>query len=250
MVLKEKIILPGEEIGTEEEYLSGENTFVRDGKIFSKTIGKLVVDQNTKEARIEGNKIEEISFGDIVIGKVTLVKESSAVIELISAEGNKRITGITVAQLPIRNVSNEFVKDLKTILKVGDYIRAKIVMSNPLAIDLTTKEKGLGVIKAYCSNCRKEMNFNNNKMVCLDCGSIEDRKWFEKIEEERQFTPREDRPYNNDFRRGNRDNQRNSFRREGNKFGGHNRGFGPSNFRGKPNFNRKKQSNFGQRNSF
>ena len=119
MVLKEKIILPGEEIGTEEEYLSGENTFVRDGKIFSKTIGKLVVDQNTKEARIEGNKIEEISFGDIVIGKVTLVKESSAVIELISAEGNKRITGITVAQLPIRNVSNEFVKDLKTILKVG-----------------------------------------------------------------------------------------------------------------------------------
>ncbi|HPM85852.1 MAG: exosome complex RNA-binding protein Csl4 [Candidatus ainarchaeum sp.] len=250
MVLKEKIILPGEKIGAEEEYVSGENTFVRDGQIFSKTIGKLIINHETKEARIDGKKIEELSFGDIIVGKVTLVKESSAVIELISAEDDKRITGIKVAQLPIRNVSNEYVKDLKTMLKIGDYIRARIVMSSPLAIDLTTKEKGLGVIKAYCSKCRKEMNFNNNKMVCLECGSIEDRKWFEKIEEERQFTPREDRPYNSDFRRGNRGEQRNSFRREGNKFGGQNRGFGSSNFRGNSSFNRKKQSNFGQRNSF
>lgn len=247
MSLKQKIILPGEKIGTEEEYLAGENTFVKEGKIFSKTIGKIVINQENKEISVEGKQIDEIKFGDIVIGKVTLVKESTAVIELLSAEQNKRITGVKTAQLPIRNVSNEYVKDLKKVIKIGDIIRAKVVMSSPLAMDLNTKEKGLGVIKAYCSKCRKEMNFNNNQMACLSCGNIEDRKWFEKIEEERQFAPREDRPYNN-FRRNDM-NRGNNFRRE-KSFGEQNNRFGSNKFGRKPGFDRRNKPNFSQRNSF
>jgi exosome complex component CSL4 len=248
MVLKQKIILPGEQIATEEEYAAGENTFVRDGKIYSKTIGTLNLDETNKEASVRGKTVEEISFGDIVTGEVSILKESTAVIQLLSAEGNKRILGINTAQLPIRNVSNEYVTNLNKMMKIGDLIRAKIVMSSPLAIDLSTKEKGLGVIKAYCSKCRKEMNFNNNQMVCLECGNIEDRKWFEKVEEERQFTPREDRPYGGGFRREGHNGRDNNFRREG--FGGQNRGFRPKPFGNKNGFNHHKSENFNQRNSF
>jgi len=240
MSTQQRIIVPGEQIATEEEYMAGKNTYVKNGKIISRTLGTLNIDENTKEASVKGKTVEELTYGDIVTGKVLMVKESSAVIELLSAEGNKQILGIKTAQLPIRNISNEYVTELKKIIKIGDIIRAKIVMSSPLAIDLNTKEKGLGVIKAYCSNCRKEMSFNNNQMVCLDCGSIEDRKWFEKVEEERRHEEREggfrrDGPREGGFRRGGF-NQNNGFR--SNKFGS-NQGF-----------NRGPRQNFGQRNSF
>lgn len=246
MVSKQKIVLPGEQIATEEEYTAGENTFVKEGKIFSKTIGVLKIDETNKEASIKGKIVEEISFGDIVTGKVTLVKESTAVIELLSAEGDKKIMGINTAQLPIRNVSNEYVTELKKLMKIGDIIRAKVVMSSPLAIDLSTKEMGLGVIKAYCSKCRKEMNFNNNQMVCLSCGNIEDRKWFEKVEEER--APREDGHRGGFNREGGFRGRDNNFRRD--NFGGQNRGFGPKRFPSKGNFRGPKRQNFDQRNSF
>jgi len=240
MVAKQRIIVPGEEIATEEEYTAGENTYVKEGKIISRTLGALFINEETKEASVKGKRVEQLAYGDIVTGKVLMVKESSAVIELLSAEGNKRIMGINTAQLPIRNISNEYVTELNKIVKIGDIIRAKVVMSSPLAIDLNTKEKGLGVIKAYCSNCRKEMSFNNNKMVCLDCGSIEDRKWFEKVEEERQHEPREggfrrDGPRDGGFRRG-------GFHQ--------NNGFRPNNFGNKQGFNRGPRQNFDQRNSF
>lgn len=243
MVSKQKIVVPGEQVATEEEYSAGENTFIKDGKIMSRTLGAVEINEENKEVSVKGKKIEDLTFGDIVTGKVTIVKESSAAIELLSAEGNKKIMGITVAQLPIRNISNEYVTDLKNVLKIGDIIRAKVVMSSPLAIDLSTKEMGLGVIKAYCSNCRKEMSFSNNKMVCLDCGSTEDRKWFEKVEEPRQ----------NDGRMGGfgREGHREGgFRREGG-FSHHNGGFRSNRFEGrKGGFNRGPRRDFGQRNSF
>ncbi len=240
MVTKQKIIIPGEEIATEEEYTAGENTYVKNGKIISRALGTLNINEENKEASVKGKTIEELAYGDIVTGKVTLVKESTAVIELLSAEGNKRILGINTAQLPIRNISNEYVTDLNKIIKIGDIIRAKVVMSSPLAIDLNTKEKGLGVIKAYCSNCRREMSFNNNQMVCIECGSIEDRKWFEKVEEERRHEEhsggfRREGGHGGDFRRNNF-HSNNNFR--------------PNKFGSNQGFNKGPRRNFDQRNSF
>jgi hypothetical protein len=63
-------------------------------------------------------------------------------------------------------------------------------MSSPLAIDVATNEKGLGVIKAYCSKCRQEMQYSNEKLMCLNCGNIEERKWFEAEQKPREFAPR------------------------------------------------------------
>ena len=239
MVTKQKIIVPGEEIATEEEYTAGENTYVKNGKIISRTLGTLNLNEENKEASVKGKTVEELTYGDIVTGKVILVKESTAVIELLSAEGNKRILGINTAQLPIRNISNEYVTELHKIIKIGDLIRAKVVMASPLAIDLNTKDKGLGVIKAYCSNCRKELSFNNNQMVCLECGSIEDRKWFEKVEEERRHEEREGGF--RDQNRGQGDFRRNNFQ---------NNSFRPNKFGNKQGFNRGPRQNFDQRNSF
>jgi len=223
MAAKQKIIFPGEELATEEEYSAGENTFVRKGKIKSKTVGYAQADETSKEMNVKGKSIPTLEYGDVVVGKIMLVKESSATVEMLHAENDKKIAGINVAQLPVRNVANEYVHELKKMVKIGDIIKAKIASINPYAIDLTTKGKGLGVIKAYCTNCRTEMQYNNSKLMCLACGSVEDRKWFEKEDAQ-------------DFNRGPP--------REGSGFRGERREFGQRSFGPRRSFGPKRNGGF------
>lgn len=241
MAEKQKIVMPGEDITTEEEYVPKRNTFAKNGIVKSKIMGRVEFDDTNKEVRVAGKSIKEIRSGDIVIGKVMLVKESTAVLELVSAEGGKRITGMKTAQLPVRNISTEFISDIKKIIKIGDIIRARIMMASPLAIDLATNEKGLGVTKAYCSNCRKEMQYSNEKLMCLNCGNVEERKWFEAEQKPREFAPRGDYGDRNrgprreggfggGFRgRGDFGNRERTPRREGPSFGGHHNTSGVTN---------------------
>ncbi len=217
MTEKNRIIIPGEFIATEEEYVSGENTYAKEGKILATAVGVAEYDDANKEARIIGKKVDEIRAGDIVIGKVMLVKESTAVITLLKAENGKRITGQTIAQLAVRNVANEYIHELKKTVKIGDIIRAQIVGYSELGVDLSTKGKGLGIIKAYCSNCRSEMQFSAGKLMCISCGNVEDRKWFEKEDEYQPRAPREG-GYGRGFER---------------REGGRDRGFGGGGFRGR-----------------
>lgn len=263
------IITPGETLATEEEYAAGKNTRVVRGKIISTALGKAEFDDANKEVRVIGKTIEEVRDGDVVTGQIMLVKESSATVHLLSAENGKKITSFSVAQLPIRNISNEYVTELKKIIKIGDIIRARVMSASELGIDLTTKEKGLGVVKAYCSNCRKEMNYLNGKLNCPECGSIEDRKWFEA---EDNYAPRQggferregfgggrDRGGFRDRGRGGGFGGGRGFsgggfgRRDHSEFGGHGEGRGGfggrdrNSFGGRPgrkSFNRPRQQEF------
>ncbi|MEI7961061.1 MAG: exosome complex RNA-binding protein Csl4 [archaeon] len=254
MAKNNEIILPGEFLATEEEYAPGRNARAQEGRIISTTVGRPEFDETKKIARVLGKTIRELKEGDTIMGQVMLVKESSAQIHLLFAENNKKITGITVAQLPIRNVSNEYVTDLKKKIKIGDLIRAKVMQANELGIDLSTKEKGFGVIKAHCTNCRTEMNYAEGKLTCQNCGSVEERKWFEA---EDNYAPRqggfERREGHgggfrgNDRRGGFRGNdRRGSF--GGGHGGGHSGGFG-SRREGSGGFGERRSFNDGDRTS-
>jgi len=239
MAEKNNVILPGEFIATEEEYAAGENTFVEGGKILSKTTGKAIFDEINKEVSVKGKNIQQLQEGDIISGRVNIVKESSAMIQLLSAENGKTISGLGVAQLAIRNISNEYVENIKKIIKIGDILRAHVLSANELAIDISTKEKGFGVTNAYCTNCRHEMQYTNPTMTCPECKNTESRKWFEA---EDNYVPRSggfsDRREGGrggfDRRNGGRDRNSRSFgsqrggfgggRREGGYGGGHREG--------------------------
>jgi len=182
----QKVFVPGEEITTEEEFMPGRNAFADKGIVRATAMGIAEFDDENKEVKIKGNAIKATREGDIVAGKVILVKETSVVVDLVSAEKGRKITRKN-AQIPIRNASTEFTNNLHDLFKIGDIVRAKIVMQSPLAIDLATNEKGLGVTKAYCSNCRSAMNYSGGKLMCLLCGNVEGRRWFENDQAPRQF---------------------------------------------------------------
>ena len=179
-------IIPGEAFSTEEEFLAGKNTFIENGLIKAKTLGVANLDNDTKEASIEGKCVEAIDEGDIVFGVVTNVKESTVMIEMRKAEGDKKVTTRN-AQIPVRNIANEFVVKTRDFFRIGDIVRAKVAKMSDYGIDLETKGKGLGVVNAYCCNCRHELTPGQGKLRCLSCGSVEGRKWFEN---EDDYKPR------------------------------------------------------------
>ena len=198
------ILVPGETLTTEEEFLPGKNTFTDNGLIKSSTLGNGVLDNTTKEASVQGNEIQTIAVGDIIIGLVTNVKENNVLIEIRSVEGGKKVT-VSNAQIPIRNISNKFVSRTRDFFRIGDVVRAKVSQIDEYGIDLDTIGKGFGVTKAYCTKCRHEMEYGHGKLMCLNCGSVETRKWFEEEDIREERRPREfDR--NRSF--GNRDRSR------------------------------------------
>ncbi|MCX6801320.1 MAG: exosome complex RNA-binding protein Csl4 [Candidatus Diapherotrites archaeon] len=220
---KARIVFPGEFITTEEEFAPGRNTFEEGGIIRASIIGEADFDDLNKEVKVKGKSITKLRTGDIVTAKIMSVRESKVSVGIVSVENEtlgKKVLSVMSAMIPVRNVSNAYVTDLTDFFKVGDIIRAKVAMANDLAVDLQTNEKGLGVIKAYCHNCRKELSYNGGKLMCLNCGNVEERKWFEAEDvrgERRDFGGE---------RRGFGGGGRRDFGGDRRSFGGERRGFG------------------------
>jgi len=165
-----KLLLPGEEIGTEEEYLPGENTYIKDGKIKSSCFGELHVDSKRRATVIPYREVARLKVGDIVYGRVDEILENLA---FLSIENEKGLKALGV--LFISEIKHAFVKSIRDEFKIGDILKARIKRITPFSVELTLKERGLGVIKAFCSNCRSSMVFRSRIFVCEKCGNKERR---------------------------------------------------------------------------
>ncbi|MFA5764084.1 MAG: exosome complex RNA-binding protein Csl4 [archaeon] len=235
---KIELFMPGQTITTEEEFAAGKNTFVENGDVKATNIGEAEFDNNTKEVSIKSKTLHVLKNGDIIIGRISLVKESVVVVDIIKAE-NDAVLLITRGQIPAKFVAQAYVTNVKEYYKVGDYIRAKVMSANELAVDLATNEQGLGITTAFCANCKKPMQFSNEKLMCFSCGASEKRKWFEQKDEqgERREFDRGERRFDSRGRNdhggrsfGSRDRNDRPFRpREGN-----NRPFTPRGDNDKP----------------
>jgi len=177
--LVDKNVLPGDFLSTEEEFEPGSNTFAENGSIFSNSVGKAVKDSKQKTILVKKPKdISVADVGDIVYGEVMLVKDNSVQLSIFTepSEGNRKVLSRTIASLPIRLVSKDYVKNMRDMFKIGDLVKAKIVSVKPYGIDVRTNEMELGVIRAFCSCCRQPLHLFGRQLKCLRCGKGEQRK--------------------------------------------------------------------------
>ena len=174
---KKKIVVPGEEVGTSEEYIPGEGTYEKDGKILSSRVGMVEYDDEDMVVRTKAmNPVVEIERGDIVIGTVVMVRDTMVVIDIKKVEGNDRsITGDTSGTIHVSKASKAYVKDLKNEFRIGDYVRAKVIQAKP-SVQLTTEYPEYGVIKALCTKCRSPMVRKGTMVYCPKCERTERRK--------------------------------------------------------------------------
>jgi len=175
---KDKLVLPGEQVSTSEELLPGEGTFEEGGIIRASRYGRYVVDNQNRKAIVKPmTKIPvQLKKGDIVLSDVRSVRSNMVIAEVIHLTGEDReISGDTNGTLRVAEISKAYVKDPGTEYAPGDIIRAKVIQTKP-NLQLTTKGKNLGVIKAVCSKCRHPLDKKGNILECKNCRNKEKRK--------------------------------------------------------------------------
>lgn len=133
-----KIVIPGEIIVEGEDYLPGDSTEKRDGKIFALKYG-LAEEQNNLIKVIPLSGVYHPRRGNVVIGKVENITHNGWIIDVGAADS---------AFLSMMEVPRYVNKDaMEEVLDIGDMVNAKIWAINKRGIDLSTKSRGLGKIE-------------------------------------------------------------------------------------------------------
>ncbi len=181
--MEAKMVLPGDQIAVAEEYEPGEGTYERHGLVFASTPGVLQLDEQNRVARVRPfNPPAELQPGDIVYGVVDDIRGMMATATVNAIHGRDRqISGESEGTIHISNVSEEYTEDIRDMYHLGDIIRAKVIQIKP-SVQLTTAEPDLGVVKAFCAQCRGPLELRGRELFCPRCERSERRKFARDYE--------------------------------------------------------------------
>jgi exosome complex component CSL4 len=172
-----QLVVPGERLGVIEEFIPDAGTYVKEGVIYSKVIGRALVDLIHKRVSVyelaQGAKVPKI--GSTVVGQVSSAQPETAGVRIFEIS-NKKVNGVFTGVLHVSDVQMRYVDSMFDICKPGDIIRAKVISDKNRTYHLSTKDKNLGVIYAFCSSCGGLLEPRRQGMHCPKCGKIERRK--------------------------------------------------------------------------
>jgi exosome complex component CSL4 len=89
---------------------------------------------------------------------------------------NKNLSGVFTGLLHVSDVQLKYVDSMFDVCKPGDILRAKVISEKNRICHLSTKDKSLGVVYAFCSQCGYMLELKGPSMLCPRCGKIEKRK--------------------------------------------------------------------------
>jgi exosome complex component CSL4 len=171
------LVFPGERLGVIEEFTPNAGTYVKDGIIYSRFIGRALVDLLNKRVSVyplvHGAKVPRV--GSIVIGQVSNVQSENAALRIFQI-GKKQLSSFFSGVLHISDVQLRYIESMFNVCKPGDIMRAKVISEKNRIYHLSTKDKNLGVLFAFCSQCGYLLQPRRHGMMCARCGKIEKRK--------------------------------------------------------------------------
>lgn len=172
-----QLVLPGEKLGVIEEFVSSDGTYIEDGSIYSRVVGRVLVDLMTKNVSVhslaQGSPVP--SVGSIVTGSIASVQDSMASLRMFKI-GMRYLSGFFTGLVHISDASFTYVESMFDVCRMGDLARAKVVSEKNTVCHLTLKGQDLGVLYGFCSSCGHVLTRKRPRMVCENCGNIEKRK--------------------------------------------------------------------------
>jgi len=174
-----KTDIPGDFVGTEEEFLSVRGCYSDDNNYYSMYLGIEEIDEKKRQAQVKSVKQNvRIGRGSIVYGTVETVTDKMAQVSLFHPDTDHKVIYFPNYRgiLRIADADQKFVENMRDLFVTGDIIKAKVERVEPDAMIITTKYPEYGVIKAFCSKCRQPLYKSKGKLMCLKCGNLEDRK--------------------------------------------------------------------------
>jgi exosome complex component CSL4 len=171
------LVLPGERLGVIEEYIPDSGTYVKDGVIYSKIIGRALMDLLNKRVSVysivSGVTVPKVS--DTVVGQVGNAQSDNVLVRIFKV-GPKKVSGVFTGILHVSDVQERYVKSMNDVCKPGDIIRARVISDKNQIYHLSTTNKDLGVLYGFCSQCGNLLETKRQEMQCPKCGNVEKRK--------------------------------------------------------------------------
>jgi exosome complex component CSL4 len=172
-----QLAVPGDRLGVIEEFIPDVGTYVKDGVIYSKVIGRILIDLVHRRVSVHQligpSKVP--ALGSTVMAQVSNAQSDSAGARIFEI-GGEEINGVFTGVLHVSDVALRYVDSMYDVAKPGDIIRAKVVSEKNRTYHLSTKDKNLGVVYAFCSNCGTLLEPRRQGMHCPKCGRFEKRK--------------------------------------------------------------------------
>src|SRR3989304_3388333 len=110
-----------------------------------------------------------------VVGQVGNSQSDNVLVRILKI-GSKKLSGVFTGVLHISDVEERYVTSMNDVCKPGDIIRAKVISDKNQVYHLSTNDKGLGVMYAFCSQCSSLLEPRRHEMQCPECGNVERRK--------------------------------------------------------------------------
>ncbi len=174
---KSKRVVPGDMLAVIEEFSSSKGTYINGSSIRASKLGMANYNMKKKEIKIEPlKKIKVPMVGDSVIGQVEAVQSNIANIRIYYINNERSLSNF-VGMLVLKSESPmRRGREKAIICKLGDIIRAKVTSCKNAIVHLSINGDENGVVYAKCSLCGGNMNKIGQRVKCVECGFIEDRK--------------------------------------------------------------------------
>jgi exosome complex component CSL4 len=171
------LVVPGERLGVIEEFIPDSGTYVKDGVIYSKIVGRALLDLLNKRVSVypltNGELVPKAS--STVVGQIGNAQSDNVLVRIFMLE-NKKMSGEFSGILHISDVSDRYVDSMNDVCKPGDIVRAKVISGKNRIFHLSTNDKNLGILYAFCSRCGTLLEPHRYELRCPKCGNIENRK--------------------------------------------------------------------------
>jgi exosome complex component CSL4 len=173
------LVVPGERLGVIEEFIPDSGTYVREGVIYSKIIGRALMDMLNRRVSVypikEGGVVVP-KVGVTVLGQVGNAQSDNVLVRILQVGNKKKMSGAFGGILHIRDASDRYIDSMNEVCVPGDIIRGKVISEKNQVFHLTTDDKNLGVLFAFCSLCGTLLEQRRQEMHCPKCGNVERRK--------------------------------------------------------------------------
>ncbi len=146
-----KVVYPGQRLTVEEEYEAGKNTFAdEEGNVIATSPGEVSFNEDAREVHVTNthHNATGLEVDTVIVGRVSLVKDAVALINIGWAEknGQRRQIFDSTGALGVARASRQFIRSMHDLYQVGDFVRARVSAVNPYSIELSTNDKGFGKI--------------------------------------------------------------------------------------------------------
>ena len=177
---EKRFVSPGEEIGTEEEYVAGFGTYVEDARIFSAISGELTDENHTLS--VSGSPtLRKFANGTMVVGRIDNISEPVALSvvssdpESVKQTSDRFPSTSAYVVLHASFIKRGYVKKVRDEYRIGDLIRGRIVEEKFGEYHISTDDPHCGCLLAFCSACRTPLEKRETILQCPSCGRRENR---------------------------------------------------------------------------